>query len=81
MICDNENILSLVHTHDLNLKQVLQVGMSKYESLYGSFCLYMQSRRGNFSQLSRLRGEDVLSTAIFITSKLTNSGVCCIHLF
>jgi hypothetical protein len=67
--------------HSLNLNQVLREGMSKVRSRFGSFGLHVQFRGGSWSELSCLRSEDVLSIASIITNKLTNSGVCCIHVF
>lgn len=53
----------------------------KVRSLCESICVHMQSRGGSCSELSRLQSENVSSITTFITSKLTNSRVCCTCLF
>ena len=59
--------------HNLNLNQVLQVGMLEVGSL--SFWSHIQSRGECCSELSCLRSEDLLTTTSFITSEVINSGI------
>lgn len=78
MMCDPENLPRLVHTHNLDLNQVLQDGMLKVERSCGSFCLHMLSR-GSRSELSKKWRR--VCRQFFSTTEFIIFGVSCICLF